>query len=104
MLPVEADAQGSLAVRLDIQEPDEQDITLVNIMEKIINDEDVYIRLANLPNAFLELVDTGKINMVTVMMTLQDLKRIVKQPEKEEKAPTAPAFVRAWETCSKHGK
>lgn len=41
VLLVEADAQGSMAVSLGIQEPDELDVTLVNIMEKIINDEDV---------------------------------------------------------------
>ena len=41
MLLVEADAQGSMAVSLGIQEPDELDVTLVNIMEKVINDEDV---------------------------------------------------------------
>lgn len=41
MLLVEADAQGSMAVSLGIQEPDELDVTLVNIMEKVINDEDL---------------------------------------------------------------
>jgi chromosome partitioning protein len=41
VLLVEADAQGSMAVSLGIEEPDELDVTLVNIMEKIINDEDV---------------------------------------------------------------
>ena len=41
VLLVEADAQGSMAVSLGIQEPDELDVTLVNIMEKVINDEDV---------------------------------------------------------------
>lgn len=41
VLLVEADAQGSMAVSLGIQEPDELDVTLVNIMEKIINDEDI---------------------------------------------------------------
>ena len=41
VLLVEADAQGSMAVSLGIQEPDELDVTLVNRMEKIINDEDV---------------------------------------------------------------
>lgn len=41
VLLVEADAQGSMAVSLGIQELDELDVTLVNIMEKIINDEDV---------------------------------------------------------------
>ena len=32
---------GSMAVSLGIAEPDELDVTLVNIMEKVINDEDV---------------------------------------------------------------
>lgn len=41
MLQVEADAQGSMAVSLGIAEPDELDVTLVNIMEKVINDEDL---------------------------------------------------------------
>ena len=41
VLLVEADAQGSMAVSLGIAEPDELDVTLVNIMEKVINDEDV---------------------------------------------------------------
>ena len=40
VLLVEADAQGSMAVSLGIREPDELDVTLVNIMEKVINDED----------------------------------------------------------------
>lgn len=38
---MEADAQGSMAVSLGIREPDELDATLVNIMEKVINDEDI---------------------------------------------------------------
>lgn len=41
VLLVEADAQGSMAISLGIEEPDELDVTLVNIMEKVINDEDV---------------------------------------------------------------
>lgn len=41
VLLVEADAQGSMAISLGVQEPDELDITLVNIMEKTINDEDM---------------------------------------------------------------
>ena len=41
MLWLRQDAQGSMAVSLGIQEPDELDVTLVNIMEKVINDEDV---------------------------------------------------------------
>ena len=35
VLLIEADAQGSMAVSLGIQEPDELDETLVNIMEKL---------------------------------------------------------------------
>ena len=41
VLLVEADAQGSMSVSLGIEEPDELDVTLVNIMGKIINDEDI---------------------------------------------------------------
>lgn len=41
VLLVEADAQGSMAISLGVQEPDELDVTLVNIMEKTINDEDM---------------------------------------------------------------
>ena len=41
VLLVEEDAQGSMAVSLGIAEPDELDVTLVNIMEKVINDEDL---------------------------------------------------------------
>lgn len=41
VLLVEADAQGSMAVSLGISEPDELDVTLVNILEKVINDEDL---------------------------------------------------------------
>ena len=40
MLLIEADAQGSMAVSLGIREPDELDETLVNIMEKLINDKE----------------------------------------------------------------
>ncbi len=41
VLLIEADAQGSMAASLGIAEPDELDVTLVTIMEKIINDEDI---------------------------------------------------------------
>ena len=41
VLLVEADAQGSMAISLGVQEPDELDVTLVIIMEKTINDEDI---------------------------------------------------------------
>lgn len=40
VLLIEADAQGSMAVSFGIQEPDELDVTLVNIMEKLINNEE----------------------------------------------------------------
>ena len=39
VLLIEADAQGSMAASLGIQEPDELEVTLVTIMEKVINDE-----------------------------------------------------------------
>lgn len=39
VLLVDADAQGSMTASLGIQEPDMLDFTLVNIMEKIVNDE-----------------------------------------------------------------
>ena len=41
VLLIDADAQGSLAASLGIQEPDGLDFTLANIMEKVINDEDL---------------------------------------------------------------
>lgn len=41
VLLVEADAQGSMAVSLGIQEPDKLDVTLVNLMGKTINDEGI---------------------------------------------------------------
>lgn len=41
VLLVEADAQGSMAVSLGIEEPDELEATLVTIMKKAINDEDM---------------------------------------------------------------
>ncbi len=41
VLLIEADAQGSMAASLGIPEPDELEVTLVNIMDKIINDEDI---------------------------------------------------------------
>lgn len=41
VLLVDADAQGSMAISLGIQEPDELDVTLANIMEKVINDENL---------------------------------------------------------------
>lgn len=41
VLLVEADAQGSMAASLGVQEPDELEVTLANIMEKVINDEEL---------------------------------------------------------------
>ena len=41
VLLIDADAQGSMAASLGIQEPDGLDFTLANIMEKVINDEEV---------------------------------------------------------------
>ena len=41
VLLVDADAQGSMALSLGIREPDELDVTLVNIMKKVINDEEI---------------------------------------------------------------
>ena len=40
VLLVEADAQGSLSVSLGIQEPDELEMTLVQILGKVINEEE----------------------------------------------------------------
>ena len=41
VLLVEADAQGSMAISLGVQEPDELAVTLVKLMEKTINDEEI---------------------------------------------------------------
>lgn len=41
VLLIEADPQGSMAVSLGIQEPDELNVTLKNILERVINDEDL---------------------------------------------------------------
>lgn len=41
VLLLEADAQGSMAASLGIREPDELDNTLVTILEKVINDEEL---------------------------------------------------------------
>ena len=41
VLLIEADAQGSMAASLGVQEPDELEVTLANIMEKVINDEEL---------------------------------------------------------------
>lgn len=41
VLLIEADAQGSMAASLGVQEPDELEVTPANIMEKVINDEEL---------------------------------------------------------------
>ena len=41
VLLVDADAQGSMAVSLGVREPDNLDYTIVNIMEKVINEKDI---------------------------------------------------------------
>jgi chromosome partitioning protein len=39
VLLIDADAQGSMTACLGIVEPDELDVTLVNLMEKVVNDD-----------------------------------------------------------------
>lgn len=39
VLLIEADSQGNMSASLGINEPDELKITLVNLMEKVVNDE-----------------------------------------------------------------
>ena len=39
VLLIDADAQGSMTACLGLAEPDELDVTLVNLMEKVVNDE-----------------------------------------------------------------
>ncbi len=39
VLLIDADAQGSMTACLGIAEPDELDVTLVNLVEKVVNDE-----------------------------------------------------------------
>ena len=39
VLLIDADAQGSMTACLEIGEPDELDVTLVSLMEKVVNDE-----------------------------------------------------------------
>lgn len=41
VLLVDADAQGSMAVSLGVREPDNLDYTIVNIMEKVINEKNI---------------------------------------------------------------
>ena len=38
VLLIEADAQGNLAASLGIEEPDDLEVTLVNVLEKVVND------------------------------------------------------------------
>lgn len=81
VLLVEADAQGSMAVSLGIQEPDELEETLVNIMEKIINDEDpepgealfYHAEGVNYIPANIELVglETSLVNVMSREMVLR---------------------------------
>ena len=68
VLLIEADAQGSMAVSLGIQEPDELDETLVNIMEKLINEEGVDFIPANIELAGLE---TSLVNVMSREMVLR---------------------------------
>lgn len=39
VLLIDADAQGNMSVCLGVAEPDELDVTLVNLLEKVVNDE-----------------------------------------------------------------
>ena len=39
VLLIDSDAQGSMTACLGIAEPDELDVTLVNLMEKVVNDD-----------------------------------------------------------------
>lgn len=39
VLLIDADAQGSMTACLGVGEPDELDVTLVNLMEKVVNEE-----------------------------------------------------------------
>ena len=39
VLLIDADAQGNMSACLGVMEPDELDVTLVNLMEKVVNDE-----------------------------------------------------------------
>ncbi|MFG6369655.1 MAG: AAA family ATPase [Lachnospiraceae bacterium] len=41
VLVVDADAQGSLTASLGFTEPDKLEVTLANVMEKVINDEEI---------------------------------------------------------------
>ena len=39
VLLIDADAQGNMSACLGVMEPDELEVTLVNLMEKVVNDE-----------------------------------------------------------------
>lgn len=39
VLLIDADAQGNMSACLGVAEPDELEVTLVNLMEKVVNDE-----------------------------------------------------------------
>ena len=41
VLVIDADAQGSLTASLGFTEPDKLDVTLANVLEKVINDEEM---------------------------------------------------------------
>ena len=41
VLVIDADAQGSLTASLGFTEPDKMEVTLANVMEKVINDEEI---------------------------------------------------------------
>ena len=41
VLVIDADAQGSLTASLGFTEPDKLEVTLANVMEKVINDEEI---------------------------------------------------------------
>ena len=41
VLVIDADAQGSLTASLGFTEPDKLDVTLANVLEKVINDETI---------------------------------------------------------------
>ena len=43
MLLIDADPQGSLSISLGYREPDKLDVTLVDIIEKLVNEDDVSV-------------------------------------------------------------
>ncbi|MED9968205.1 MAG: AAA family ATPase [Blautia sp.] len=82
VLLIEADAQGSMAASLGIQEPDALEFTLANIMEKVINDEELEPRegIDFIPaNIELAGVETSLVNVMSREMILRqyitDLKK-----------------------------